>query len=71
MFIGVGVSGWYHPLLLLLHQRLASLSLTAALRGSGCQRPWAMLVYQLRRGAIWDLDHLREEKEKMEVVFSI
>lgn len=29
-----------------------------------------MFIYQLRRGPIEDLDHLREEEGKLEVVFS-
>jgi len=55
MFGVMGVMGRCHPLLLLLHQHLASLSLTATLRDSACQGSWAILVHQLRRGTIWTL----------------
>lgn len=63
--------GQRHSLLSQLHQPLASLSLTATLKDSGCQRLRGMLVYQLRRRAVWEFDHLRKKDGKMEVVFSI
>lgn len=59
------------PLLTLLHQHLASLSLAVT------QGLWQLSTLgqgDLRRGDrgdIQDLDHLREEEGKMEVLFSI
>lgn len=56
------------PLLPILHQHLASLSLTVT------QELWQLNtlghVYQLRRGPIQDLDHLREKEGKMKAMFS-
>lgn len=70
-FSVMGVMGRCHSFLSQLHQHLASLSLTATLRDSGCYRLWGMLVYQLRRRDVWEFHHLRKKDRKMEVVFSI
>lgn len=70
-FSVMGVMGRCHSFLSQLHRHLASLSLTATLRDSGCYRLWGMLVYQFRRRDVWEFDHLRKKDGKMEVVFSI